>query len=113
MLQSDFWPAVPVHGLHPVAPEHAAFHDIGHVHRSDPAPPCHGECKGDLGDAVYLGFRIELRVDGVAAAIALEDTPRLSEIDARGILSHNNKIGPVNDVRSEGGLLRMQRPGQS
>ena len=91
---------------HLLAPQHAAFHDVGLFHRAHPALALAGQLEGDAGDALDLGRRVDLGVDAAPRAVGqFLDAARVAEVDAASELAHDHDVEALDHLELEGGGL--------
>ena len=93
-----------VDALHLLAPENAAFHHVGLVHRAHPPRAFLRQFEGDAGDAANFVGGVDLGVDPAAAAVGQGfDPARLAEVNAAGELADDHDVEALDHVELQAG----------
>ena len=88
---------------HDLAPEQAAFHDVGLFRAGDAVVAAAGQLEGDSGDALDLAGRVDLGVKAPALAVWQGlDPARLTKIDAAAKLAHDHNIKARDHLMLQG-----------
>ncbi len=99
-----------VRGRHDLVPQDARPHDVALFRRVHLVAPLAREIEGDLGDALDLVRRVDLRVDrALLAVLERDDLLRLAEIDAARELAHDHDVEPFDELALQRRRIRERR----
>ena len=92
-----------VDGLGDLAPEDAAFHDVGFLDRADPVLAFARQVEGDADDPLDLGHGVGLGIDAAPGAVGQGlDAARLAEIDPGGQLANDHDVETLDHLKLQG-----------
>ena len=90
--------------------KHAGAHDVALFGRVHLVAALAGKVEGDLGDALDLVRRVDLRVDGaLLAVLERDDLLRLAEVHAARQLAHDHDVEALDQLALQRGGVGERR----